>query len=254
MWEGFPFSTFWSAVSFSRLFHGGHSICSLVIACCFCELNFSTNNWHLASFPVLLFWNLYGWNLYLQMVFLKVRPLMNSLLHTPGHLLKAVVIHSRRGLLNGKWPLLLLFSRSVVSNSATRWAAAGHASCPSPFPWARSNSCPLSRWCHPTISSSVVPFSSCPQSFPPSGSFFNESALHIRCPKYWSFSFSISPSKEYSGLISFRINWFDLLAIQRTLKSLQHNSSKASVLRHSAFFYGPTLTSIHDYWKNHSFD
>ena len=171
MWEGFPFSTFWSAVSFSRLFHGGHSICSLVIACCFCELNFSTNNWHLASFPVLLFWNLYGWNLYLQMVFLKVRPLMNSLLHTPGHLLRAVVIHSRRGLLNGKWPLLLSFSHSVVSNSATRWAAAGHASCPSPFPWACSNSCPLSRWCHPNISSSVVPFSSCPQSFPPSGSF-----------------------------------------------------------------------------------
>ena len=94
-----------------------------------------------------------------------------------------------------------------------------------------------------------------PSIFPTIRVFFNESALRIRCPKYWSFSFSISPSKEYSGLISFRINWFDLLAIQRTLKSLQHNSSKASVLWHSAFFMkSPTLTSIHDYWKNHSFD
>ena len=65
----------------------------------------------------------------------------------------------------------------------------------------------------------------------------NESALHIRWPKYWSFSFNISPSKEYSGLISFRMDWLDLLAVQRTLKSLlQHHSSKASILRCSAFF------------------
>ena len=79
-----------------------------------------------------------------------------------------------------------------------------------------------------------------------------ESVLHIRWPKYWSFSFSISPSNEYSGLISFR---FDLLAVQGTLKSLlQHHSSKASILGPPAFFYGLTLTSIHDYWKNHSFD
>ena len=75
-----------------------------------------------------------------------------------------------------------------------------------------------------------------PSIFPSIRVFANESALRIRCPKYWSFSFSISPSKEYSGLISFRINWIDLLAIQRTLKSLQHNSSKASVLWHSTFF------------------
>ena len=77
--------------------------------------------------------------------------------------------------------------------------------------------------------------------------FFNESVLHIRWPKYWSFSFSISPSNEYSGLISFRMDWFDLLAVQGTLKSLlQHHGSKASILQHSAFFYNPTLTSIHD--------
>ena len=85
--------------------------------------------------------------------------------------------------------------------------------------------------------------------------FSNESVLRIRSPKFWSFSFNISPSKEYSGLISFRMHWLDLLAVQGTLKSiLQYHSSKASVLRRSAFFIVPTLTSIHDYWKSHSFD
>ena len=83
----------------------------------------------------------------------------------------------------------------------------------------------------------------------------NESVLCIRWPKYWSFSFSISPSNEYSGVISFRIDWFDLLAVQGTLERLlQHHSSKASILWHSAFFRVQLLTSIHDYWKNHSFD
>ena len=85
--------------------------------------------------------------------------------------------------------------------------------------------------------------------------FSNESALCIRWPKYWSFSFSISPFNEYSGLISFRIDWFDLLAVQGTLKGLlQHHSSKASNSSVLSFLYGPTLTSIHDYWENHSFD
>ena len=79
--------------------------------------------------------------------------------------------------------------------------------------------------------------------------FSNESVLRIRWPKYWSFSFSISPSSEYSGLISFRLDWLDLLAGQGTLKSLlQHHSSKALILRYSAFFNSPTLTSIHDHW------
>ena len=97
-----------------------------------------------------------------------------------------------------------------------------------------SNSCPLSQQCHPAISPSVVPFSSSLQSFP---IFSYELALCIRWLKYWSFSFSISPSREYSRLISFRIDWFDLLAIQGTLKSLlQHHSSKASILQLSAFF------------------
>ena len=84
--------------------------------------------------------------------------------------------------------------------------------------------------------------------------FSNESVLCVSWPKYWSFSFSISPSNEYLGLISFRMDWLDLLAVQGTLKSLlQHHSSKAPILWCSAFF-SPTLTSIYDYWKNHSFD
>ena len=108
--------------------------------------------------------------------------------------------------------------------------------CPSPTPGVYPNSCPLSWWCHPTISSSVVPFSSCSQSFPASGSFQIVS-LCIRWPKYWSFSFNISPSNEYSGLISLRMDWLDLLEVQGTLKSLlQHHSSKASGLWLSAFF------------------
>ena len=73
----------------------------------------------------------------------------------------------------------------------------------------------------------------------------------MRWPKYWSFSFSISPSNEYSGLISFRMDWFDLLAVQGTLKSLPKFESNFSAL---ILLYCPTLTFIHDYWKNHSFD
>ena len=95
-----------------------------------------------------------------------------------------------------------------------------------------------------------------PSIFPSIRVFSSESALPFRWPKYWSFSFSISPSNEYSGLISFRIDWFDFLVLQGTLKSLlQHRSSKASVLWClTFFFFGPTLTSVHNYWKNHSCD
>ena len=93
-----------------------------------------------------------------------------------------------------------------------------------------------------------------PSVFPSIRVFSNDLALCIRWPKYWSSSFSISPSNEYSRLISFRIHWFDLLAVQGTLKSLlQHHSSKASMLQHSAFFI-VQLSHPHDYWKNHSFD
>ena len=93
-----------------------------------------------------------------------------------------------------------------------------------------------------------------PSIFPSIRVFSNESALRTRWPKYWSFSFNISPSNEHPGLISFRIDWLDLLAVQGTLKSLlQHHSSKTSILQCSAFFT-VQLTSIHDYWKNHSLD
>ena len=91
--------------------------------------------------------------------------------------------------------------------------------------------------------------------FPHIWVFSSESVLHIRWPEYWSFSFNISPSKEYSGLISFRNDWFDILTVQGTLKSLlQHHSWKASVLWHTAFFMVQLLTSAHDSWENYSFD
>ena len=123
------------------------------------------------------------------------------------------------------------FSRSVMSSSL-RPHELQHARppCPSPTPGVHSDSRPLSQWCHPTISSSVIPFSSCPQSLP-AWVFSNESTLYMRWLKYWSFSFSIIPSKEFPGLISFRMDWLDLLAVQGTLKSLlQHHSSKAPIL------------------------
>ena len=89
----------------------------------------------------------------------------------------------------------------------------------------------------------------------PSIRVFPKESVLIRWPKYWSFSFSISPSNEYSGLFSFKIDWFDLLAVQGTLKSLlQHHSSKASIPWCSAFFIVQLSQSIHDYWENHSFD
>ena len=118
------------------------------------------------------------------------------------------------------------------------------APCPSLSPGVHSNSRPSSRWCHPAISSSVIPFSSCPQSLPASESFPMSQLFAWGGHKYWSFSFSIIPSKEHPGLISFRMDWLDLLAVQGTLKSFQYHSSKASVLRHSAFF---TVQLSHPY-------
>ena len=151
--------------------------------------------------------------------------------------------------------VVVVESLSHVQLFETTWNAARQAYLSFTISWVCSNSYPLCCWCHRTISSSVTPFSSCPQSFPSSGVFSSESTFYIRWTKYSSFSFSISPFNEYSGLISFRIDWFDLLAVQGTLKSLlQHHSSKVSILQHSAFFYSPNLTSILDYWKNHSFD
>ena len=116
------------------------------------------------------------------------------------------------------------FSCSVVSNSL-RPHELQHTRppCPSPTPGIHSNSCPSSRCCHPVISPSVIPFFSCPQ-IPPASVSSNQSTLRMRWPKYWNFSFSIIPSKEIPGLISFRMEWLDLLAVQGTLKSLQTGS------------------------------
>ena len=101
--------------------------------------------------------------------------------------------------------------------------------------------------CHPLLLLPPIP--------PSVRVFSNELTLWMKWPKYWSFHFRISPSNEHPGLISFRMDWLDLFAVQGTLKNLlQHHSSKASVLRHSAFFTSNSHTSIHDHWKNHSLD
>ena len=132
--------------------------------------------------------------------------------------------------------LSVQFSCSVMSNSLQPHGLQ-HARppCPSPTPGVRPNPCPLSQWCHPTISSSVAPFSYRLQCFSASGSF--HVSLCIRWPKDWSFSFSIGPSNEHSGLISFGMDWLDFLTLLGTFKSLlQHHSSKASILQRSALF------------------
>ena len=129
------------------------------------------------------------------------------------------------------------FSCSVGSDSETPWTAAHQVSL------SITNSRSLFKLMSIELvmpSSHLIlfyPLLLLPSIFPSIRVFSNESVLHIRWPKYWSFSFSISPSNEYSGLIPFRIDWFDLLAVQETLKSLlQYHSSKASILQHSAFF------------------
>ena len=139
------------------------------------------------------------------------------------------------------WWVVSLCSCTVMSDSLLcHGLQHTRLPCHSPSPGACSNSCPLSQWCQPTISSSVVHFSSQTSVFPSIKVFSSELALRIRWPKYWSFSFSISPSNEYSGLISFRIDWFDLLAVQGTLKSLlQHHT----VQKHQVFSAQSSLWS-----------
>ena len=130
------------------------------------------------------------------------------------------------------------FGRTVGSNSL-RPHGQQHARlpCPKPTPGAYANWCALCWWCFPTISSTVVLFFSHLQSFPALGSFQMSPFFTSGSQSIWSFSFSISPSNEHSGLISFSMNWLDLLAVQGTLKSLlQHHNSKASILQCSAFF------------------
>ena len=117
--------------------------------------------------------------------------------------------------------------------------------CPSPTPRVRPNPCPLGWWCHPTILILCHPLLLLPSIFPRIRVFSNESALRIRWQKYWSFSFNISPSNEHPGLISFRMDWLNHLAVQGTLKSLlQHHSSNTSIPPHSAFL---TVQLSHPY-------
>ena len=147
---------------------------------------------------------------------------------------------------------------SVTQLCLTLWShESQHARppCPSPSPIVHSNSRPSSRWCHPTISFSAVPFSSCPQSFPASGSF-SMSQFFASGGQSIGVSVQHQSFQRISGLISFRMDWLDLLAVQGTLKSLlQHHSSKASILLCSAFFM---VQLSHLYRKSvgkiHSFD
>ena len=137
------------------------------------------------------------------------------------HLIKAWIQFSHSFMSDSLWPHELQHARPP---------------CSSPTPRVHPNSCPLSQWRHPTNSSPVVPFSS-PSIFPSISVFSNESALHIRWPKYWTFSFNISPSNEHPGLISFRMDWLDLLAVQGTLKSLLNTT----VQKHQFFCAQPSL-------------
>ena len=183
--------------------------------------------------------------------FLHCRQILYSLSHEGSPKVKVVLVGNQTQVscLEGScvhhyttnaWTLSVQFS-SVAQSCLTLCDPHGlqhtRLRCPSPTPRACSNSCPLSWWCHPTISSSVSPFSSCLQSFPASGSFpmsqfFASGGQSIGV----SASASVLPN-EYSGQTSFRMDWLDLLAVQGTLKSfLQHHSSKASILWCSAFF------------------
>ena len=153
-----------------------------------------------------------------------------------------------------EWTLLLVFSHSVVSDSL--WPhGLQHArlSSPSLSPRICSISWPLSQWCHPTISSSVAPFTSCSQSFPASGSFPMSQFFALSSQSFGASDSASVPPINIQGW--FKIDWVDLLAVQGTLKSpLQHHSSKSTNSVALGLLYSPTLTSIQDYWKNHSFN
>ena len=130
-------------------------------------------------------------------------------------------------------------SLSCVRLFATPWTAAARPPCSSPTPgvhWVHPNPCPFSRWCHPTISSSVVPFSFCPQSFPTSGSFQMSHLFTSGGQNIGSFTFNISPSSEHPGLISFRMAWLDILAVWGTLKSLLQFKASLSLWSNSHIY------------------
>ena len=133
----------------------------------------------------------------------------------------------------------------------TPWTVACQASLSITHTRNCSNSCPSSWWCHPAISSSVIPFSSCLQSFPALGSF---PLSQFFASVGQSIGISASASNEYSGLISFRMDWLDVLAVQGALKSLFQHHIKSINFSALSFLHSPTLTSIHDHWKSHSLD
>ena len=141
------------------------------------------------------------------------------------------------------------FIHSVVSDSLQPHESQ-HARppCPSPTPRIHPNSCPSSRWCHLAI---CCPHLLLPPIWPIIRVFFNESTLHMRWPKYWSFSFSISPSKEHPGLISFIMDWLDLLAVRDSQESSPTPQFKNISSLALSFLHSPTLTSLHDHRKNH---
>ena len=143
-------------------------------------------------------------------------------------------------------------SLSCVRLFATPWIAARQAYLSIKSSWSLLKLMPIKSVMPSSYLIFCCPLLLLPPISPSIRVFSNDSTLRMRWPKYWSFSFSISPSNEHPGLISFRMDWLDLLAVQGTLKSLlQHHSSKASVL---SLLHSPTLTSIHDHWKNHSPD
>ena len=145
-------------------------------------------------------------------------------------------------------------SRSVMSDSSQPHELQhSRPPCPSPTPGVQQTQCiksvmPSSHFtlCRPLLLQPPIP--------PSIRVFSNESTLHMRWPKYWSFSFSIIPSKEHPGLVSFRMDWLDLLAVQGTCKSLLQHCIKSISSSALNFLHSPTLTSIHDHWKNHSLD
>ena len=144
------------------------------------------------------------------------------------------------------------FSCSVMSDSAAPWTAACQASLSITNSWSLLRLMSIESLmppnhlilCHPLL----------PTIFPSIRVFCNESVLHIRWPKYWSFSFSVSPSNEYSGLISFRRDWFDLLQSQRLSRVFSNTTVQSINSLALSYPYSPPLTCTHDYWKNHSFD
>ena len=188
--------------------------------------------WFLPSFGKLI--TIYPWDLSSDITFSKIA--CQEILRNSRHQFSSVQLLSHVWLCATLWNTICQASLSITNSQSLLKLMSIESVMPSN---------------HLILCCSLLP----PSIFPSIKIFSNESALLIRWPKYWSFSFNISPSNEHSGLTSLRMDWLDLLAVQGTLRSLlQHHSSKASIFWRSAFFNSPTLTSICDNWKNHSLD